>query len=107
VLGAAVGDKPLDWSGPDHANLAVKVAGAAAAKAYVSWLQSGALPEGQDARFGGQSNVAQRVRSAMCAPLLGSDDVAQGVLWLASEGSKLVTGHALPVDAGWIAKRGG
>ena len=34
-------------------------------------------------------------------------DVAQGVLWLASDGSKLVTGHALPVDAGWIAKRGG
>ncbi len=34
-------------------------------------------------------------------------DVAEGVLWLASDGSKLVTGHALPVDAGWIAKRGG
>ena len=34
-------------------------------------------------------------------------DVAEGVLWLASDGSRLVTGHALPVDAGWIAKRGG
>jgi len=36
----------------------------------------------EDARFGGQSIVAQRVRSAMCAPLLGSDDVAQGVLYV-------------------------
>lgn len=34
-------------------------------------------------------------------------DVAQGVLFLASDGARLVTGHALPVDAGWIAKRGG
>jgi len=34
-------------------------------------------------------------------------DVAEGVLWLASDRSRLVTGHALPVDAGWIAKRGG
>ncbi len=33
--------------------------------------------------------------------------VAEGVLWLASDASRLVTGHALPVDAGWIAKRGG
>jgi NAD(P)-dependent dehydrogenase (short-subunit alcohol dehydrogenase family) len=35
------------------------------------------------------------------------EDVAEGVLWLASERSGLVTGHALPMDAGWIAKRGG
>ena len=34
-------------------------------------------------------------------------DVAEGALWLASDRSRLVTGHALPVDAGWIAKRGG
>jgi NAD(P)-dependent dehydrogenase (short-subunit alcohol dehydrogenase family) len=34
-------------------------------------------------------------------------DVAQGALWLASDRSHLVTGLALPVDAGWIAKRGG
>lgn len=34
-------------------------------------------------------------------------EVAEGVLWLASDRSRLVTGHALPVDAGWIAKRGG
>jgi NAD(P)-dependent dehydrogenase (short-subunit alcohol dehydrogenase family) len=35
------------------------------------------------------------------------EEVSEGVLWLASERSRLVTGHALPLDAGWIAKRGG
>jgi len=34
-------------------------------------------------------------------------EVAEGVLWLASDRSRLVTGLALPLDAGWIAKRGG
>ena len=34
-------------------------------------------------------------------------EVAEGALWLASDRSRLVTGHALPLDAGWIAKRGG
>ncbi|MGQ0605237.1 MAG: SDR family oxidoreductase, partial [Anaerolineales bacterium] len=34
-------------------------------------------------------------------------EVAEGVLWLVSDASRLVTGHALPMDAGWIAKRGG
>jgi NAD(P)-dependent dehydrogenase (short-subunit alcohol dehydrogenase family) len=34
-------------------------------------------------------------------------EVAEGALWLASDRSHLVTGLALPVDAGWIAKRGG
>ena len=34
-------------------------------------------------------------------------EVAEGVLWLASDRSHLVTGHALPADRGWIAKRGG
>jgi NAD(P)-dependent dehydrogenase (short-subunit alcohol dehydrogenase family) len=33
--------------------------------------------------------------------------VAEGALWLASDRSRLVTGIALPMDAGWIAKRGG
>jgi NAD(P)-dependent dehydrogenase (short-subunit alcohol dehydrogenase family) len=33
--------------------------------------------------------------------------VAEGVLWLVSDRARLVTGHALPVDAGWIVKRGG
>lgn len=34
-------------------------------------------------------------------------EVAEGVLWLASDSSRLVTGLALPMDAGWIVKRGG
>jgi NAD(P)-dependent dehydrogenase (short-subunit alcohol dehydrogenase family) len=34
-------------------------------------------------------------------------EVAEGALWLASERSHLVTGLALPMDAGWIVKRGG
>lgn len=34
-------------------------------------------------------------------------EVAEGTLWLASERAGLVTGLALPMDAGWIVKRGG
>ena len=34
-------------------------------------------------------------------------DVAEGVLWLASDRARLVTGIALPLDAGYIVKRGG
>jgi NAD(P)-dependent dehydrogenase (short-subunit alcohol dehydrogenase family) len=34
-------------------------------------------------------------------------EVAEGALWLASERAHLVTGLALPMDAGWIVKRGG
>jgi NAD(P)-dependent dehydrogenase (short-subunit alcohol dehydrogenase family) len=34
-------------------------------------------------------------------------EVAEGVSWLVSDKSSLVTGLALPMDAGWIVKRGG
>jgi NAD(P)-dependent dehydrogenase (short-subunit alcohol dehydrogenase family) len=34
-------------------------------------------------------------------------EVAEGALWLVTDRAGLVTGVALPVDAGWIAKRGG
>lgn len=34
-------------------------------------------------------------------------EVAEGVRWLVSDEARLLTGHALPMDAGWIAKRGG
>ena len=34
-------------------------------------------------------------------------EVAEGVLWLVSDRSSIVTGLALPMDAGWIVKRGG
>jgi NAD(P)-dependent dehydrogenase (short-subunit alcohol dehydrogenase family) len=34
-------------------------------------------------------------------------EVAESVLWLVSPRARLITGHAVPVDAGWVAKRGG
>ena len=37
---------------------------------------------GQDARFGGQSIVMQQIRSAICCPLIGSEDNALGVLYI-------------------------
>lgn len=36
----------------------------------------------EDQRFGGQSILMQRVRSAMCAPLIGSEDRVLGVLYV-------------------------
>ena len=36
----------------------------------------------EDERFGGQSILQQSVRSAMCAPLLGTDHEVQGVLYV-------------------------
>src|SRR5690348_5381765 len=36
----------------------------------------------EDSRFGGQSIVRQRVRSAMCAPLTGSEGQVQGILYV-------------------------
>jgi adenylate cyclase len=36
----------------------------------------------EDQRFGGQSILMQRVRSAMCAPLIGSESRALGVLYV-------------------------
>jgi NAD(P)-dependent dehydrogenase (short-subunit alcohol dehydrogenase family) len=35
------------------------------------------------------------------------DEVAQGVLWLVSDRSRLMTGSTLLMDAGYVAKRGG
>jgi NAD(P)-dependent dehydrogenase (short-subunit alcohol dehydrogenase family) len=37
----------------------------------------------------------------------GFEVVGEAALWLASDRARLVTGHALPMDAGWIVKRGG
>lgn len=39
---------------------------------------------GEDVRFGGQSILMQQVRSAMCAPLLGSEERLLGVLYVDS-----------------------
>ncbi|HEY5220009.1 MAG TPA: adenylate/guanylate cyclase domain-containing protein [Gemmatimonadaceae bacterium] len=37
---------------------------------------------GEDSRFGGQSVVLQQVRSAICSPLIGSEDRVLGVLYV-------------------------
>ncbi|HET7631405.1 MAG TPA: adenylate/guanylate cyclase domain-containing protein [Gemmatimonadaceae bacterium] len=37
---------------------------------------------GEDSRFGGQSVVLQQVRSAICSPLMGSEDKVLGVLYV-------------------------
>ncbi|HEU4989931.1 MAG TPA: adenylate/guanylate cyclase domain-containing protein [Gemmatimonadaceae bacterium] len=37
---------------------------------------------GEDTRFGGQSVVLQQVRSAICSPLIGSEDRVLGVLYV-------------------------
>ena len=37
---------------------------------------------GEDTRFGGQSILMQQIRSAICCPLVGSEDNALGVLYL-------------------------
>jgi hypothetical protein len=34
-------------------------------------------------------------------------EVAEGVLWLVSDNARMVTGLALPMDNGWMIKRGG
>ncbi|HEY9449842.1 MAG TPA: adenylate/guanylate cyclase domain-containing protein [Gemmatimonadaceae bacterium] len=43
-------------------------------------ILSGDAP--RDVRFGGQSIIAQRVRSAMCAPLIGGENRVQGILYV-------------------------
>ncbi|NUO65107.1 MAG: FHA domain-containing protein [Gemmatimonadaceae bacterium] len=48
----------------------------------------------EDQRFGGQSIVMQRVRSAMCGPLIGSEDRVLGVLYV----DNLTTAHRFSED---------
>ena len=37
---------------------------------------------GEDTRFGGQSILMQQIRSAICVPLIGSEDRALGILYV-------------------------
>ncbi len=58
----------------------------------------------------GGGNVEAAVGAANLLPGRGAippEDVAEVVAWLVSPAARHITGHALPVDAGWLAKRGG
>jgi NAD(P)-dependent dehydrogenase (short-subunit alcohol dehydrogenase family) len=61
--------------------------------------------------FAGDSgDVGDAVGSQNLLPGRGAippEHVAEVVAWLASPAARDITGHSLPVDAGWIAKRGG
>jgi NAD(P)-dependent dehydrogenase (short-subunit alcohol dehydrogenase family) len=44
-------------------------------------------------------------KTLQCLPeLIMPDDIAQGVLWLASSGARLITGQTLIIDGGWTAR---
>ena len=46
----------------------------------------------------------QLVQSEPMGRLGKADEIAEGVLWLASQASSFVTGHSLVIDGGWVAK---
>ena len=53
---------------------------------------------------GGAENVDGMAGVAPVGRIGNPDDIAQAVVWLCSDGSKLVTGHALSVDGGMVAQ---
>jgi NAD(P)-dependent dehydrogenase (short-subunit alcohol dehydrogenase family) len=58
----------------------------------------------------GGGDVEDAVGAANLLPGRGAippEDIAEVVAWLVSPAARHITGHALPVDAGWLAKRGG
>ncbi|MCI0558688.1 MAG: mycofactocin-coupled SDR family oxidoreductase [Nitrososphaera sp.] len=48
--------------------------------------------------------VEQFTQHNLFPGLIPAEDISRAVVWLASDDSRFVTGHALPVDAGWLAK---
>jgi NAD(P)-dependent dehydrogenase (short-subunit alcohol dehydrogenase family) len=58
-----------------------------------------------DRIFGADSAVAEQITSQVPMARVGKpEEVAEAVVWLSSESAAYVTGHALPVDGGWVAK---
>jgi NAD(P)-dependent dehydrogenase (short-subunit alcohol dehydrogenase family) len=54
---------------------------------------------------GGNPEFEQAVAAAEPMGRVGTpDEVAEAVLWLSSDASSFVTGHALAVDGGWVAQ---
>jgi SDR family mycofactocin-dependent oxidoreductase len=47
----------------------------------------------------------QNFGNALPVPVMEPDDIAEAVLWLASDAARYVTGVALPVDAGFLVNR--
>jgi NAD(P)-dependent dehydrogenase (short-subunit alcohol dehydrogenase family) len=66
-----------------------------------SWIET-ALTEPY-IRANPQLNPLMVTRSPL-GRLCTVEDVAQAVVWLLSEASSFVTGHALPVDGGFVAQ---
>jgi NAD(P)-dependent dehydrogenase (short-subunit alcohol dehydrogenase family) len=58
-----------------------------------------------DRIFGADSAVAEQIASQVpMARVRKPEEVAEAVVWLSSESAAYVTGHALTVDGGWVAK---
>ena len=60
-------------------------------------------------RIAGPEAVGDQMKSAIEAMtplgrLAEADEVADAVLYLASDAAAMVTGHTLPVDGGWVAR---
>jgi adenylate cyclase len=68
-----------DTRGGDTARVVPQSIARTAVKDKVAILSDNA---GEDTRFGGQSIVMQQIRSAICCPLIGSEDRALGVLYI-------------------------
>ena len=47
---------------------------------------------------------AQIVSGVPMARVGAPEEVAEAVVWLSSDAAFYVTGHALPVDGGWLAQ---
>ena len=54
---------------------------------------------------GGNPEFEQAVAAAEPMGRVGTpEEVAEAVIWLSSDASSFVTGHALAVDGGWVAQ---
>ena len=64
----------------------------------VNSLSPGGVLDGQDARF-----VEQYSRRVPMGRMAGTEDITGGIVFLASDAARYVTGHNLVMDGGWTA----